>query len=106
MTITKTLVSRVLQMNTEGVAPTFHSNREATLRLILGRDQVNPLKVVSVNQLAIEMRLLHSIISHILISKTDRFDFLSERDLIMMHYILGGRLVHRQVILKGNVDYL
>ena len=34
------------------------------------------------------MRLLHSIIGHILFPKIGRFDFVSERDFIIMHYIL------------------
>ena len=75
-------------MSTEGNAPTVHSNREATLKLILRREDINPLEEISASQLFVEMRLLHSIISHILFPKTSHFDFLSKRDLIIMHCIL------------------
>ena len=47
MTINDALISRVLQMTTKGVAPTFHSDREATLKLILEEEKVNPLEVIS-----------------------------------------------------------
>ena len=62
--------------------------KEVTLRLILGREDIGPLDVVSANQLSPEMRLLHSIVTHILFLKINRFDFLFERDIIIMHCIL------------------
>ena len=34
------------------------------------------------------MRLLHSIISRILFPKTERFDFISERDFVQMHCVI------------------
>ena len=58
------------------------------MRLILGRKDVGPLDVVSANQLSLEMRLLHSIVIHILFPKIGCFDFIFERDLIIMHCIL------------------
>ena len=88
MHITYLTLGRVLQLSTEGVETRVYDEREATLRLILGRKDVGPLDVVSANQLPLEMRLLHSIVTHILFPKIDRFDFILERDLIIMHYIL------------------
>ena len=40
------------------------------------------------NQLFVEMRLLHSFISHILFPKIGQFDFISNRDLIIMQSIV------------------
>ena len=40
------------------------------------------------NQLTVEMRLLHSFITHILFSKIERFDFISDRDLGIMKCIV------------------
>ena len=78
ITITQTLIGRVLQMSTEGITPSTHFDREYILKLILGRDEFDPLEVISASQLSVEMRLLHSIICHILFSKTSRFYFLSD----------------------------
>ena len=88
ITITHILIGRVIQMSTEGITPSIHSDRKCTPKLILGRDEVNPLDVISASQLSVQMGLLHSIISDILYSKIGRFNFLSEWDLIIMHYIL------------------
>ena len=75
-------------MPIEGITPSTHSDRKSILRLILGKDEVNPLEVISASQLSVEMRLPHSIISYIRLPKTSRFNFLSKRDLIIMHCIL------------------
>ena len=88
MNNTHILLGRILHLATEGVENIVHSEREITLRLILGREDVGPLDVVSINQLSPKMRLLHSIIIHILFPKIGLFDFISERDLIIMHCIL------------------
>ena len=88
MTITHLILSRILHLVTEGVEATAHSEREKTLRLILGREDVEPLDIVSANQLSAKMWHLHSIVTHILISKIGRFDYISKRDLIIMHCIL------------------
>ena len=88
MHITHLLLSRILHLSSEGIETTIHAEREITLRLILGRIDVGPLDVVSANQLSSEMRLLHSIVTHILFPKIGHFDFISERDLIIMYCIL------------------
>ena len=38
------LIGHILVMSTERDAPTIHNEREATLKLILGRDNVNPIE--------------------------------------------------------------
>ena len=46
------------------------------------------------NQLNDEMRLLHSFVTHILFPKIGRFDFISDRDLAIMKYIMEQRSVN------------
>ena len=53
--VTFTLLGRILKWPMKGITTSFHSNREITLKLILGWDDINPLKVVSANQLSVEM---------------------------------------------------
>ena len=88
--VTTNIIGEVLNISTKGDAPTIHSDREVTLKLILGRDDVNPIDNVSASQLSVEMRLLHNIIERILFPKVGRFDFIFERDLILMHSIIEG----------------
>ena len=66
--VNKALLEEILKMSSRGTAPTSHSDREASFRLILGRE-VNPLNVISTSQLSAEVRLLHNIISRILFPK-------------------------------------
>ena len=42
------------------------------------------MTVVTANQLLVEMRLLHHIMARILLPKTGRFDFITERELMLM----------------------
>ena len=63
-------------MSTEGDAPTIHHKREVTLKLILGRDDINPIENIRASQLSVEMHLLYTIIGRILFSKVGRFDFI------------------------------
>ena len=59
MAIIHTVLGMVLHKFTKGIHPISHSNREATLKLILGRNEVSPLEVISANRLSTEMWLLH-----------------------------------------------
>ena len=69
MHITYRTLSRILQLSTVGVKTRVHDEREATLKLILGREDVGPFDVVSANQQSPKMRLLHSIVTYILFPK-------------------------------------
>ena len=64
------------------------------LKLIFDREDINPLEKTPASQLPIQMRLLYSIISRIMFSKIGHFDFISERDLILMHYVILEILVN------------
>ena len=49
MTITHLLLGRILHLATEGIEATVHFEREKTLRLIFGREDVGPLDIISAN---------------------------------------------------------
>ena len=68
--------------------PTRLSNKAAALRAILEIEDVDVIEELFANQLSMEMYLLHHIIGRILFSKTGHFDFVFERDLIVMQHIL------------------
>ncbi len=88
--INEDILSSVLQIPKYGEAPTSHPQREIALNLLLGREDCGPLDVVNSQDLNVEMRLLLSIVNRVLFPKTGRFDFVSERDLAIMHHILLG----------------
>ncbi len=88
--INEDILSSLLQIPKYGEAPTSHPQREIALNLILGREDCGPLDIVKSQDLNAEMRLLLSIINRVLFPKTGRFDFVSERDLAIMHHILLG----------------
>ena len=77
LNIITNLIGEILDISTEEDAPTIHYEREVTHKLILGRDNVNPIENIPTSQLSAEMRLLHNIIERILFSKVGRFDFIS-----------------------------
>lgn len=58
--------------------------------MILERSDVKGITELFANRLSVEMRLLHHILGRILFSKTGRFDFISERDIVIMYYLIQG----------------
>ena len=88
-------------MSTKEDAPTIHYEREVTLKLILGRDNVNPIENIPASQLYAEMCLLHNIIGRIMFPKASRFDFISETDLIFMHSIIAGIPINLPQVIFG-----
>lgn len=53
-------------------------------RFILEREDVQGISMVVANQLSVKMQLLHLIIASILVLKTGHFDFIMERELMLM----------------------
>ena len=90
--ITVDVMSKISQASTKGYAEINFSDKGTILRLICEKDESNHEAEISASQLSTKMRLLHSIICHILFSRTDRFDYLTERDLILMYCILKKNL--------------
>ena len=64
------------------------TDKEATIRLIIGENARYINEELPTNQLSIEMRLFHSFISHIFFPKIGYFDFISNRDLVIMQSIM------------------
>ncbi|XP_038972044.1 uncharacterized protein LOC120104630 [Phoenix dactylifera] len=85
----KTLGSLV-NIPTSGSTEDFLENRVLGIQYLLGTENVSPLEQISANRLSVENRLLHHIVSRILFSKTGRFDFVSERDILVIFHILNG----------------
>ena len=92
--VTANLIGHILDMSTNGDAPTIHQERDVTLKLILGRDHVNLIENIPASHLSTEISLLHNIIGRMLFPKIGRFDFISEVDLILMHSIIARILIN------------
>ncbi len=86
--VTEDLIAHILHLPQVGVAPTHPEDRTEALTAILGYPPQSPLDEVSASSLPIEVRILLSILSRSIFPKTGRFDFVSERDLALMFYIL------------------
>ena len=88
------ILGHILQMSTIGLVDVNLKDKEGTARMIIG-DHVQYVNgELLANQLTIEMRLLHSFVTHILFSKIGRFDFISDRYLAIMRYILEQKPVN------------
>ena len=69
-------------------------DREAGIRCILGRDDIRGVTTVSAIQLSVEMRLLHHIVARIFLPKTGRFDYITERELMLMTTLAQGLILN------------
>lgn len=63
------------------------SDRGAALSRLIGKN-VAKIKKIRANQLPLELRLLHNICSMVLFPKTDRFEYVSERDIVIMDSVI------------------
>ena len=86
--VTEDLIAHILHLPLVGVAPAHPEDRVAALTVVLGHPPQSPLDEVSASSLPIEVRILLSILSRSIFPKTGRFDFVNERDLAIMSYIL------------------
>ncbi len=86
--VTEDLVAHILHLPLVGVAPAHPEDRFEALTIVLGQPPQSPLDEVSASSLPIEVRILLSILSRSIFPKTGRFDFVNERDLAIMSYIL------------------
>ena len=81
-------ISEILQMPKEGVQILRLEDRTEGLKCILEKEDVSGINLVQANQLSVELRLLHHIISRIIFPKTGRFDWVTERDVSLMYFLL------------------
>lgn len=74
-------------------------------RCTLEREDVHGgVSTVVANQLLVKMRLLHHITACILISETDRFDFITERKLMIMIALAWRMAVNLQGIMAHQMQ--
>ena len=92
--ITEEILGRVIHMSTNGLVDTGLEDKKGTVRMIIGDNARYTNGELLANQLNAEMRLLHSFVTHILFPKIGRFDFISDRDLAIMKYIMEQRSVN------------
>ena len=91
-------ISRILEMLMEGSYILRLENRLEGLKYILEKEDVSGIDLVQANQLTVELRLLHHIISRIVFPKTGRFDWVTERDISLMYFLING--------VKVNLPYI
>ena len=60
------VMGKICQASTEGYAEINFSNKGTILKLICEQDDIDPEAEISASQLPTKMRLLHSVICHIL----------------------------------------
>ena len=83
-------LSRILGVPKEGKCFLSLDKKGEGLKTILEKKNVTDLRSIQANQLSLEMRLLHNMVSRIFFPKTRRFDWVTERDIAFMHYLVNG----------------
>ena len=86
--IIEDILGHVLQMSINGLVYISLEDKKGTARMIIGDHAKYTNGELLVNQLSAEMRLLHSFVTYILFLKIGRFDFILDRDLAIMRYIM------------------
>ena len=92
--IAEDILGHVLQMSTIGLINIDLENKEDTARMIIGDHATYVNGELLANQLTVEMRLLHSFVTHIIFSKIGRFDFIFDRDLVIMECIMEQKQIN------------
>ena len=81
-------------MSTNGLVDISLEDKESTARMIIGDHAKYTNGELLANQLSAKMWLLHSFVTHILFLKISRFNFISDRDLGIMKYIIEQKSVN------------
>ena len=77
-------MAEIFSLPKHGTIPDKFADKKERSRLIVERDDV--VGDVMANTLTLEMRVLHHMVCKIFIPKVGRFDFMSERELMVMFY--------------------
>ena len=85
--ITEEILGHVLHMSISGLVDIGLEDKDGIVKMIIGENAKYTNGELLAKQLSVEMRLLHSFVTHILFPKIGRFDFISDRDLGIMKYI-------------------
>ena len=86
-------------MPVEGYKYLVQNDRPKALRTILERNDVDEISIIKASSLSLEMRLMHNFISRIFLPRTGRFDWVSERDLAFMEYLIKGEAINLPYIM-------
>ena len=88
--LTTEVLSQILQIPSSGAVLDVLADRDDGIRCILERDDIRGVTTVTAVQLSVEMRLLHHVVARIFLPKTGRFDYITERELLIMTSLVRG----------------
>ena len=91
--LTAEVLSQILQIPSSGAVLDVLADRDDGIRCILERDDIRGVTTVIAVQLSVEMRLLQHVVARIFLSKTGRFDYITERELLIMTTLVRGQTV-------------
>ena len=86
--ITEERLDQIFGIPCDGIVHERLPDKQDGLKAIVGRDDV--VGDMLAHTLSLEMRLLHHMIGGIFIPKLGQFDFISERELMVMYHIIRG----------------
>lgn len=73
------------------------------LKVILEIDDVDDLRNLQANRLYVEMRLLYNMVGRIFFPLTERFDWMTKKDIAFMCYLIQGKLIKLPYLMLGQI---
>ena len=67
--------------------------KEEEINAILGRTFTDSLNKLEVKILSVEIRLLHHMVTKLFVSRSDRHDLLSGRDICIIYHVIDRKSV-------------
>ena len=101
--ITEDRLSRILGVPKEGKCYLTLDKKEDGLRTVLEKRSVSDLRSFQANQLSLEMRLLHNMVSRIFFLKIGRFDWVTERDIAFIHFLINGDQINLPFLMMSQI---
>ena len=86
-------------MPIEGCKYLVLNDKLKALKTILERNDIDEIEIIKASSLSLEMRLMHNFISRIFLPRTDRFNQVSEQDLVFMEYLIKGEAISLSYIM-------
>lgn len=68
--------------------------KQCKIKIILGIEDASRIDRIFAKDLSVEMRLLHNIISRCLTPKSGNFDYVNDRDITIMYYVVSKISLH------------
>ena len=103
--ITEDRLSRILGIPKGGKCFLTLDKKEDGLRIVLENKNVTDLRSLQANQLSLEMRLLHNMVRRIFFPKIGRFDWVTERDIVFMHFLVNGDQINLLFLMMSQITY-